>query len=290
MKSMTGYGKGVALVGGKSLTAEIKSVNHRYLDFNIKMPKLFLPYEDLIRSVVSEKIQRGHLDVYLTYVDGENAPKEVSVDFSLAAGWLDAARRLQKEYALKDDFQLNALMKVPDIVKLQPKEEDPELMRSLLTQALQTACDELNRMRAKEGEKLKTDLLKKAETIEANLQKIEKIAPTLAKDYGEKLLTRVGEILKDIPVDENRLMTEIAFFADRSCIDEEITRLKSHIAQFRSMCDEEPIGRKLDFLIQEFNRETNTICSKSADVTLTKIGLEMKNEIEKIREQAQNIE
>ena len=291
MKSMTGYGKGISNVNGRNLVVELKSVNHRYLDLSIKMPKVFFAYEDLMRQTIAERVSRGHVDVYLTYTDLQEKQKEVVVDIGLAKGMIAAAERLQAETQLKNDFQLNALMRTPDILKVISPEDDPEELKQLLRGALNAALDQLDEMKQKEGAKLKSDLLAKMKLIEGMVQEVTAIAPRVVENYREKLWNRIREALKDITPEDTRLLTEIALFADKSCIDEELTRLHSHLTQFREIAEsEQPIGRKLDFLVQEFNRETNTICSKSNLAELTNIGLKMKNEIEKVREQVQNIE
>ncbi len=291
MKSMTGYGKGISNVNGRNLVVELKSVNHRYLDLSIKMPKVFFAYEDLMRQTIAERVSRGHVDVYLTYTDLQEKQKEVVVDIGLAKGMIAAAERLQAETQLKNDFQLNALMRTPDILKVISPEDDPEELKQLLRGALNAALDQLDEMKQREGAKLKSDLLAKMKLIEGMVQEVMAIAPRVVENYREKLWNRIQEALKDITPEDTRLLTEIALFADKSCIDEELTRLHSHLTQFREIAEsEQPIGRKLDFLVQEFNRETNTICSKSNLAELTNIGLKMKNEIEKVREQVQNIE
>ena len=291
MKSMTGYGKGISNVNGRNLVVELKSVNHRYLDLSIKMPKVFFAYEDLIRQTIAERVSRGHVDIYLTYTDLQEKQKEVVVDIGLAKGMIAAAERLQAETQVKNDFQLNALMRTPDILKVISPEDGPEELKQLLRGALNAALDQLDEMKQREGAKLKSDLLAKMKLIEGMVQEVMAIAPRVVENYREKLWNRIWEALKDITPEDTRLLTEIALFADKSCIDEELTRLHSHLTQFREIAEsEQPIGRKLDFLVQEFNRETNTICSKSNLAELTNIGLKMKNEIEKVREQVQNIE
>ena len=288
---MTGYGKGISNVNGRNLVVELKSVNHRYLDLSIKMPKVFFAYEDLIRQTIAERVSRGHVDIYLTYTDLQEKQKEVVVDIGLAKGMIAAAERLQAETQVKNDFQLNALMRTPDILKVISPEDGPEELKQLLRGALNAALDQLDEMKQREGAKLKSDLLAKMKLIEGMVQEVMAIAPRVVENYREKLWNRIWEALKDITPEDTRLLTEIALFADKSCIDEELTRLHSHLTQFREIAEsEQPIGRKLDFLVQEFNRETNTICSKSNLAELTNIGLKMKNEIEKVREQVQNIE
>ena len=262
MNSMTGYGKAVVERDGRTLTVELKSVNHRFLDVSTKIPRMFIAYEDVIRSGLSKFLTRGHVDVFINYTRSADTDKQVTVDLSLASGYVNAAKSLSEAFPdLRNDFSVNSLMKSGDVLTLTQTDEDAELLRSMLIEAVDEAAKNLNAMRLAEGEALKRDLL------------------------------IITEALNGVAVDESKLANEVCFFADKSCIDEEITRLTSHIARARELLNaSEPVGRKLDFLIQEFNRETNTICSKSSFLDLTDTALAMKNEIEKIREQIQNVE
>lgn len=291
MLSMTGYGKGEVKEGGIELTVEMKSVNNRYLDVNVKAPKLFLSQEDVIRSRIREKITRGHLDVFINFTDKRKKEKSLFVDFEKAAAYLTAAQELKKEFSsLENDVTLTTLLKVPDVWKEEEEDGVDEEVLSALFAALEKALVKLNEMRKIEGEKLKKDMLSRMDTIEELVKRISLRAPLVAETYRVKLTERVQNALKETPVDEGRLLSEVAVFTDKSNIDEELTRLKSHIEQFRAIVNEEIVGRKLDFLVQEFNRETNTICSKSNDLAVTSFGLNLKNEIEKVREQVQNLE
>lgn len=292
MNSMTGYGKSAVERDGRTLTVELKSVNHRFLDVSTKIPRMFIAYEDVIRSGLSKFLTRGHVDVFINYVRSEDSDKQVTVDLSLASGYVNAAKSLSEAFPdLRNDFSVNSLMKSGDVLTLTQTDEDAELLRSMLIEAVDEAAKNLNAMRLIEGEALKRDLLGKIDNFEALLNKVKLIAPQVVDNYRAKLTERVTEALNGVAVDENKLANEVCFFADKSCIDEEITRLTSHIARARELLNaSEPVGRKLDFLIQEFNRETNTICSKSSFLDLTDTALAMKNEIEKIREQIQNVE
>ena len=292
MNSMTGYGKSAVERDGRTLTVELKSVNHRFLDVSTKIPRMFIAYEDVIRSGLSKFLTRGHVDVFINYVRSEDSDKQVTVDLSLAAGYVNAAKSLSEAFPdLRNDFSVNSLMKSGDVLTLTQTDEDAELLRSMLIEAVDEAAKNLNAMRLIEGEALKRDLLIKIDNFEALLNKVKLIAPQVVDNYRAKLTERVTEALSGVAVDESKLLNEVCFFADKSCIDEEITRLTSHIARARELLNaSEPVGRKLDFLIQEFNRETNTICSKSSFLDLTDTALAMKNEIEKIREQVQNVE
>lgn len=291
MFSMTGYGKGEYKAEGIDMTVEIKTVNNRYLDISVKSPKIFNACEEVIRSAVRKKLTRGHADIYINLVDKREKPKNLYVDMPAAKSWADAARALKEQFPeLADDFTLNALMKCPDVVRQEELQGADEALVSALHAALNAALDGLNEMRLKEGKKLAEDMLSRMETIEKLVGDIAERAPLVAEEYRNKLQERMKEILADTKIDEGRILTEAAVFTDKSNIDEELTRLRSHIVQFRAISKEERVGRKLDFLVQEFNREANTICSKSNDLAVTGSGLALKNEIEKVREQVQNVE
>ncbi len=291
MLSMTGYGKGEYKEGGIELTCEIKTVNNRYLDVSVKAPRIFTAYEDVIRTLVREKLTRGHADVFVSCKDKRERPAALVPDMQLAASYVAAATALKAAFpALADDVTLTSVLRFPDVLKQDEQAAADEELLSALKKALSEALDNLNRMRRTEGEKLKADMLSRMDSIEALAKEIAARAPKVAEEYRKKLEERVREYLKDANADEGRLLTEVAVFADRSNIDEELTRLFSHISQFRSICEEGIVGRKLDFLVQEFNREANTTCSKSNDIEITRTGLALKNEIEKVREQVQNLE
>lgn len=290
MLSMTGYGKGEYKENGLEITCEIKTVNNRYLDVSIKAPKLFSGLEESMRGKIREKLTRGHADVYVSVKDKREKPAAFSPDLSLAAAYLNAAKTLKEAFPqLEDDFTLTALLKSPDVLKQDESSADEETAAGLYV-AIDGALDSLNVMRRTEGEKLKTDMLSRMSTIETLVEEISARAPLVAKEYKDKLAARVKEYLDGVQTDEGRLLNEVAIFTDKSNIDEELTRLRSHISQFRSICQEGIVGRKLDFLVQEFNREANTTCSKSNDIEITRAGLALKNEIEKVREQVQNLE
>lgn len=292
MKSMTGYGKATVTRESRQLTIELKSVNHRFLDVSLKIPRAFIEYEDVIRNGLAKGLSRGHVDVFLNYTLVGDTDKTVTVDLALARGYVESARQLQEAFPeLHFDYNINALMRSNEVLTLTQTEEDGEVIRAMLTEAVAQAVDALNAMREIEGNALRVDVLKKIDSLDAMLKKVKKYAPKVTEQYREKLKARVTEALNGVQIDEAKLVNEVCFFADKSCIDEEITRLTSHIARAREILStDEPVGRKLDFLVQEFNRETNTICSKSSYLELTNVALEMKNEIEKIREQIQNLE
>ena len=292
MKSMTGYGKATVVRANRELTIEVKSVNHRFLDVSLKIPRAFIEYEDVIRQGLAKGLSRGHVDVFLNYTLVGDTDKTVSVDLSLARGYVESAKQLQAAFPeLHFDFNVNALMRSNEVLTLTQTEEDGEVIREMLAEAVAKAVDALNVMRETEGNALRVDILTKIDSLDGMLRQVKHYAPLVAEQYREKLRARVTEALNGVQLDESKLVNEVCFFADKSCIDEEITRLTSHIASARKiLATNEPVGRKLDFLVQEFNRETNTICSKSSCLELTNVALEMKNEIEKIREQIQNLE
>ena len=291
MLSMTGYGKGEYIQGGLEMTVEIKTVNNRYLDVSVKAPRIFAAYEDVIRTTVRKKLTRGHADVFVSVKDKRERPTALSVDLALAKAYISAAQALKAEAPdLHDDITLSSVLRYPEVLKQEDVQSLDEELTKGLEIALNGALDKLNEMRAVEGQKLKDDMLARVETIENLVAEIATRAPMIAQEYREKLTARVKEYLEGAQIEESRLLTEVAVFTDKSNIDEELTRLRSHIEQFRSIAEEGIVGRKLDFLVQEFNREANTTCSKSNDVTITRAGLALKNEIEKIREQVQNLE
>lgn len=291
MLSMTGYGKGEYSENGIELTCEVKTVNNRYLDVSIKAPRIFAAYEDVVRNTVRKKLSRGHADVFVSLKDKRERPTALTTDMALAASYVAAAKALKQAFPdLTDDVTISSVLRYPEVLKQEDSVTLDEELTNALISALNMALDKLNEMRAVEGDKLKTDMLSRMSTIETLVGEVSQRAPQIQNEYREKLKNRVQEYLANVPVDESRLLSEVAVFADRTNIDEELTRLRSHIEQFRSICEEGVVGRKLDFLVQEFNREANTTCSKSNDVTITRIGLALKNEIEKIREQVQNLE
>ena len=291
MLSMTGYGRGEYKEGGIELTVEIKTVNNRYLDVSVKSPRIFIAFEEVIRSAVREKLTRGHADIFVTLSDKRERARTLFLDEGTAKAYADAAERVHNLFpAAENDFSVTSILRYPDVIKAEESNSADEECLNALKSALALALDKLNDMRAVEGEKLSADMLSRIETIEGQVQSIEKRAPLVAENYRQKLEVKMKKLLEGVEVDEGRLLTEVALFSDKSNIDEELTRLHSHISQFREICREKLVGRKLDFLVQEFNRETNTICSKSNDIEITRVGLAMKNEIEKIREQVQNVE
>ena len=291
MHSMTGYGKGVSKRDGKTITIEIKTVNHRFLDCNIKLPRNFLFVEDRVKKAVSSAISRGHVDLYLTYEQSSTDEGAYTVDLELANNYLTAVRQLENGTGLANDVTLSTLLRVGDIVTRQQSVEDEDLLAEMTLEAVSEALVNLKVMREKEGQSQKADIASKLGTIEACLDRIKEFAPKVVEDYRALLNARIAEVVEPSLVDKQRLATEVALYADHCAIDEEVTRLSTHISNMRSLLEAtEPVGRKMDFLVQEFNRETNTIGSKANDMRITKEVLAIKNEIEKMREQAANIE
>mgnify|MGYP004650476173 FL=1 len=291
MYSMTGYGKGVSKRDGKTITIEIKTVNHRFLDCNIKLPRNFLFVEDRVKKAVSSAISRGHVDLYLTYEQSSTDEGAYTVDMELANNYLAAVRQLENGTGLANDVTLSTLLRVGDIVTRQQSVEDEDLLAKMTLEAASEALVNLKVMRENEGQSQKADIASKLDTIEACLDRIKEFAPKVVEDYRALLNARIAEVVEPSLVDKQRLATEVALYADHCAIDEEITRLSTHISNMRSLLEAtEPVGRKMDFLVQEFNRETNTIGSKANDMRITKEVLAIKNEIEKMREQAANIE
>lgn len=291
IKSMTGFGRGENSQDGKEFTVEIKTVNHRYSDIFIRMPRQIGFLEDKVRDLVGKAISRGKIDVYITYFNYGDDAKLVTLDEALAKTYISAAQSLRDKFSLKDDITVSLISKYPDVLKVEQAQEDEDLLWTMLKVAAQKALDALINMRAIEGEGLKNVLLDRADYIDGIVTEIAKRAPEIPKEYKLKLTARIKDLLDQQPLDENRLATEVAVFADRCSIDEELVRLASHIGQLReALSMDQPVGRKLDFLVQEMNREINTIGSKANDLSITKNVVDVKSEIEKIREQIQNIE
>ena len=288
--SMTGYGKGIAEQDGLKVTVELKSVNHRFLDLNIKLPKVFTFAEDILRKTIQGAISRGHIDVYVNYEDTRESKKTLSIDYDLAQQYVNAAKQLQDRGIAQNNFLAAEVLRMPDVVTQVAKEEDEEFLADLLKSACVKAIGSINEMKLREGSMLVKDLRVKIEGIENTVPKIQELAPKTLQEYRAKLEERVKEYLKDAPIDEVKLINEIAFYSDKFCTDEEITRLYTHIDHFKAVLDEGgAVGKKLDIIVQEMNRETNTIGSKCNNAQITERVVFMKSEIEKIREQIQNL-
>lgn len=291
MKSMTGYGKGVAVLDGRELTVELKSVNHRFLDVSMRLPRVLSCIEDTIRTTIAEHLVRGHVDVFVNYRNTRSDAKSVRVDGLLLSEYVKAARAANEALELCDDLTLSNVLRLPDVTEIVPADEDADALIALAKEATTLALNGLIEMRVAEGARLRTALLAGVNAMDAYREEILARAPFVAEEYRKKLNERIEAVLGDAEIDRARLATEVALFADRCCIDEELVRLKSHIAQFRTYLDTaEPVGRNMDFIVQEMNRECNTIGSKANDAALTKSVLVCKAEIEKLREQIQNVE
>lgn len=291
IKSMTGFGRGTSEVKASSFIVEIKTVNHRYFELNVRMPRSLISLEDSIRKYVNDKIKRGKVDIFITQNQAANEDMAAVVNESLADSYVEALYRIRDRYNLRDDISATTLARFPEVLKLEQKEEDLENTWKVLLPAVEDAVYNLVSMREQEGEKLLLDITKRCECISDNVDIINKRVPEITEEYRLRLLKKVEEILTEKNIDESRIAMEVVLQADKTCIDEEIVRLKSHVSQvLKTFKLSEPIGRKLDFIIQEMNREANTIASKVNDLELTNIALDIKSDIEKIREQVQNIE
>lgn len=289
--SMTGYGSAKGSVEGQEITVELKSVNNRYLDCSVRLPRNFLFAEDTVKQAVSAGVSRGKVDVFVSAQASQDSGTVVSVNEELARGYRDAVARIAETLGLESGLNAFSLARFPDVLTVERRELDKDKATAALSEITAKAVEEFNAMREREGERLRRDMLGKLETIEGLVSVVEERSPQTVKEYRERLEARLRDILADRSLDEQRVITEAAIFADRTAVDEETVRLRSHIAQFRTMLEEgSPIGRKMDFLVQEFNRESNTIGSKCSDASLAKVVVDLKSEIEKIREQLQNVE
>lgn len=293
IKSMTGFGRGEYTDGKRSIIAEIKSVNHRYSDITVKMPRRYTFAEDKIKNTVKDKIRRGKVDVSIIVENITENDVNIKLNSMLAKQYYDNLTELRSEFDLSGDISLQFLASLPDVMKAIPDVEDEEEITKAILEAVSEAAANLEKMRAVEGEKLAEDLIAKGEHVKEILNKIAERAPQVVVDYTAKLKERIQDLVgSSVQVPEDRILVEAAVFADKCAIDEEITRLNSHLIQLKTIIGEkeQPVGKKLDFLVQEMNREANTIGSKANDITITNYMLEIKSEIEKIREQVQNIE
>ena len=289
--SMTGYGSAKGSVEGQEITVELKSVNNRYLDCSVRLPRNFLFAEDTVKQAVSAGVSRGKVDVFVSAQASQDSGTVVSVNEELARGYRVAVARIAETLGLESGLNAFSLARFPDVLTVERRELDKDKAAAALSEITAKAVEEFNAMREREGERLRRDMLGKLKTIEGLVSVVEERSPQTVKEYRERLEARLRDILADRSLDEQRVITEAAIFADRTAVDEETVRLRSHIAQFRTMLEEgSPIGRKMDFLVQEFNRESNTIGSKCSDASLAKVVVDLKSEIEKIREQLQNVE
>lgn len=296
-RSMTGYGRAQRLAGGRDVLVEIRAVNHRYYEFSARLPRTCLYLEEKLKTFLNGKIARGKVEVSVTITRPDGKDAQIAVNRSIAEGYVNALRMLNEEMGengrlwLQDDITLSSLLRLPDVFTVTKEQDDENEIWAIVSEAAGEALEAFVQMRQTEGERLAADLSGKLDGLEQMLRKIEAIEPSVAEGYRQKLLAKLTELLGDTNIDEQRILTETAIFAEKTAIDEETVRLHSHIAQFRTLlAAAEPIGRKLDFLVQEMNREVNTIGSKAQDLSITRLVVDMKSEIEKIREQIQNIE
>ena len=291
VKSMTGYGRHESVLHGRTLVIEVKSVNNRYLDCNVRLPRVYICAEDGVQRRVKEVISRGKVDVYVNMENNTEEAVSVTLNQPVAAGYMEALRKMAETFGLAPAVSIDLLSKFPDVFKVDKVPENLEELTADIHAVAEEALRDFDAMRCREGEKLEADLLGRLDTLEDFTHQVEQRSPQTVADYRARLTAKLLEVLADRQLDESRVLTEAAIFADKVAVDEETVRLHSHIAQFRDMlAGGSPIGRKLDFLIQEMNRETNTIGSKCNNLEISTIVVNMKAEIEKIREQVQNIE
>jgi uncharacterized protein (TIGR00255 family) len=288
---MTGYGRGTSEKDGRSFNVEMKSVNNRYLDITIKLPRHINVLEDTVRKYISQKISRGKVDIYINQECYSKDDISIRLDEQMAQAYYDAFQKIKDRFGVIDDVSVALIAKSPDVITMEKNEEDYNIIWQVLKPAVDQALDMLIDMRSKEGVKLTKDIDERCALILGMVEDVESRSPQLVEEYREKISDRIKEYLKDVELDETRLLNEVAFFADKASITEEIVRMKSHVVQLKStLSGNEPVGRKLDFIVQEMNRETNTIGSKANDLYITNVVVNMKSELEKIREQIQNLE
>ncbi len=291
IRSMTGYGREQLIIDQRDITVEIKSVNHRYYEFNARVPRIYGYLEEKLKSFVKGSIARGKVEVSVSVNNLNGREVNINIDKIMAAGYVDALKMANAELGLKDDITLSSLIRFSDIFNVQKIAEDEEKICNDVRSVAESALKKFVSMRETEGEALKADLLEKIANLERILERVEGAALLTAANYRERLYLKLKEVLEDSDVDDQRILTEAAIFAEKIAIDEETVRLRSHLSQFREFLEaDEAIGRKMDFLVQEINREINTIGSKAQDIAITKCVVDMKSEVEKIREQIQNIE
>lgn len=296
-KSMTGYGRAQLLADGRDILVELRSVNHRYYEFSARLPRTCMYLEEKLKTFLNGKIARGKVEVSVTITRPDGRDAQIAVNNSIAEGYVNALRAMNEELGengriwLEDDITLSSLLRLPDLFTVTKEQDDEAEVWANVSAAAAEALESFLQMRQREGERLGADLSGKLDILDGMLAQIESLEPGVAEHYRERLLTKLREMLADTNIDEQRILTETAIFAEKTAIDEETVRLHSHLAQFRTLlASPEPVGRKLDFLVQEMNREVNTIGSKAQDLSITRLVVDMKSEIEKIREQIQNIE
>ncbi len=291
IRSMTGYGSAKGSCDGLEISVELKSVNNRYLDCSVRMPRSFLFAEEAVKSKVQEHITRGKMDVFVSVDSSGTDDVVVKVNEALAAGYVDAVGRIAQRFTLESGLSALAVGRLPEVLSVEKRDTDAEAVGAAIREITEQALQEYDAMRDREGQKLMEDIAGRLNTVEAYVAEVEQRSPETVNAYRERLYKKMCDVLQTTGIDQQRILLEAGIFADKVAVDEETVRLRSHVAQMRSMLETgSPIGRKMDFLIQEFNRESNTIGSKCNDSAVTKIVIELKSEIEKIREQIQNIE
>ena len=292
IKSMTGFGRWEVAEGQRRFVVEMKGVNHRYLDVNIRMPKKLNFFETAIRSLLKQSVQRGKVDIFITYEDLSESQVALKYNETLAGEYLKYFQQMQETFGLENDVRVSHLSRCQEVLTMEAQAVDEEELWNELKKALSGAISQFVETRSTEGENLKKDLLEKLDDMLMLTEQIEKRSPQIIAEYREKLETKVKELLEDTQIEESRIAAEVVMFADKICTDEEIVRLRSHIVHMKETLksDENGIGRKLDFIAQEMNREANTILSKANDLETSNVGINLKTEIEKVREQIQNIE
>jgi len=291
IKSMTGYGSAKGAVEGIEITVELKSVNNKFLDTSVRLPRSFIFAEDAIKSAVQSHISRGKVDVFVSVDSSMADDMAVRVNEPLLRGYLEAISMIADDFGLQNDATAMSVSRFPDVLSVEKKELDADAVSEAIREITERALNDFDSMRLREGEKLRDDVTGKLETIEGLVSRVEEVSPQTVAQYRERLYQKMREVLGTAGVEESRILQEAAIFADRVAVDEETVRLRSHISQLRGMLSgESPIGRKMDFLIQEFNREANTTGSKCQNTEIAYTVVELKSEIEKIREQIQNIE
>ena len=289
--SMTGYGRAQQILNGRDITIELRSVNNRYLDLSIKLPRLYTFAEEAVRTRLQGRLNRGKVDVYVTIRDAGAEKSQISLNRSVLEGYLTAMQEMVRDYSVQDDISAAALSRFSDVFTVEKAEEDEQQVKTDLLAVLDQALDAFVAMRQREGAALEKDLKAKCDTALELVDQVAQRSPATVAEYRSKLYDKMQEVLQSATIDESRILTEAAIYADKVAVDEEITRLKSHVDQMRSMLSTGgSVGRKLDFLMQEMNREANTIGSKGNDVTIARIVVDLKAELEKMREQIQNLE
>lgn len=291
LKSMTGFGRCEVSKGDRKVSVEMKSVNHRYLELGIKLPKKLNFLESLIRNKMKEYVERGKVDVFITYENHGEGNECVVYNSVLAKEYFDCYQKISDELGVENDVKASYIMRSPDVVSLENEDDDEEIIKELVLEAVEGASKKLVEARRLEGENLQSDLLSKLDVMIENVKFIEEKSPVIIEEYKEKITTKLSELLEDNQIDESRIAQEVIIFADKVCVDEELVRLNSHIQTMKdALCQGGVIGRRLDFIAQEMNREANTTLSKTSDKEISNIAIELKTDIEKVREQIQNIE